>query len=149
MSVLISLLTRTLILLVEGPIFMTLISLRFLLQILSRTSWLSSAVSYCKVSHALFPLSSFFTSWLKRHLLRNLSPFQPSSLHLVLLLHGAYYTVQKLICPLVTCLPFPVPPLPGALVEQGRDQGPVINIFFFITPHGAWYIVAAISGTDE
>lgn len=59
MSVLIFLLTKTLILLVEGPIFMTLISLKSLLQILSRTSWLFSAISYCKVSHTLFPLCTW------------------------------------------------------------------------------------------
>ena len=168
MSVLIFLLIKTLFLLVEGPIFMTLISLKSLLQILSRTSWLSSAISYCKVSHTLFPLCTWIIPPRPSHLGLNVTSsktcslpthrlctpffysmaFHPSSLHPVLLLHGTHHTLQEVICPLVICLPSPSHPCLGHLwsKEGTRD---LFYFFFFITLHGAWYTVAATSGIDE
>ena len=79
-SVLISLLTKTLILLAEGPIFMTLISLNSLLQILARTSWLSSATSYCKALHTLFHLYTWIIPPRSSHLGLNVTSSKTCSL---------------------------------------------------------------------
>ena len=84
--------------------------------------------------------SSSFTSWLKRHLLKNLFPSHPSSLHLVLLLHGTRHTLQEVVCPLVVCLPSPSHPCLGRLwsKEGTRD----LFCFFY---HTAWCLVHSSS----
>lgn len=152
MSVLIFLLIKTLFLLVEGPIFMTLISLKSLLQILSRTSWLSSAISYCKVSHTLFPLCTWIIPPRPSHLGLNVTSSKTCSLPTHRLCTSFFYSMalvtrcrKSSVRQSSVSLPLPTP-VWGAC---GARKGPGTCSVFFITLHGAWYTVAATSGIDE
>lgn len=111
---------------------MTLISLNSLLQILSRTSWLSSATSYCKASHMPFHLYIQIIPPRSSHLGLNVTSSKTCSLSTVhhctsclyfmaLTTHCSQSFVRQ-----SSVSPLPLPPLSGALGEQGRDQGPVL-----------------------